>query len=94
MEIKDAAGNLIGTVKNIFSCCDDKFEILDHNNQPILIIRGDCCQWGKFCTLPFGPCKEVTFDIVNPTTNSTGYIKKVWSGGMKEMVGCIVWRMV
>ena len=87
MEIKDAGGNKIGTVKAEFSCCDDKFQILDHNETPILMITGSCCQMGKFCTLPVGPCAEVTFDVINPVTNSTGYIKKVWSGFGKEVVG-------
>ena len=87
MQIQDAAGNKIGTVKNIFDCCGDKFDILDHNDEPVLKIHGDCCQWGKCCTCPCGPCSEVHYDITNPTTGSSGYIKKVWSGAVEELVG-------
>ena len=86
MTIVDANNNKIGTVYSPFECCGDKFTILDHNDNPILSIHGDCCQWGKCCMCPAGPCREITYDITNPETGSTGYIKKVWSGALKELV--------
>ena len=85
MTIVDANNNKIGTVLSPFECCGDKFTILDHNDNPMLSIHGDCCQWGKCCMCPAGPCREITYDITNPETGSTGYIKKVWSGAVKEL---------
>ena len=32
--------------------------IYNHEDMPVMSIHGDCCQWGKFCTCPCGPCAE------------------------------------
>ena len=58
LTIQDGSSNTIGRVANIFSCCDDKFTIYDKNDLPVLTIHGDCCQPGKVCPMPFGPCAE------------------------------------
>lgn len=58
LHIEDANGNKVGKVMNIFDCCNDRFTIYDHNDMPIMTIHGDCCQWGKVCTMPMGPCAE------------------------------------
>lgn len=90
LHISDGAGNKIGTVKNMFACCDHRFVIYDHEDMPVLSIYGSCCQCGMFCTCPCGPCSEqnrisdltrrIIFDIQNTETGSTGSIKKIWSG--------------
>ena len=58
LHIYDGADNLIGSVHNRFACCSDEFTIYNHEDMPVMSIHGDCCQWGKFCTCPCGPCKE------------------------------------
>lgn len=53
LSIKDAAGNYIGRVKNLFDCCGYSFTIFNKDDMPTLSIHGDCCQCGQFC-----PCAE------------------------------------
>ena len=87
LRIKDGDGNHIGVVKNRFHCCNYVFDVLDHLGNPVLKINGDCCQCGNYFHCPCGSCSEICFDIINPETGSTGFIKKVWSGCVREMVG-------
>ena len=58
LHIMDAQGNKIGRVLSIFDCCADKFTIYDKEDMPVLAIHGDCCQLGKICPMPCGPCAE------------------------------------
>ena len=45
-------------------------------------VKGNFCQWGLFCFLPFGPCKKISFKIYEPAdelcTQPVGEISKVW----------------
>lgn len=53
----------IGSVQDPWSCCDTTFVIYDENDNAILKVHGSCCQCGKFCSCPCGPCKSIKYHI-------------------------------
>ena len=57
----------------------------DENNVKQYYISAYCCQWGLFCHLPCGPCKRVSFKIMDSSGEEVGEIAKVWSSCLKEM---------
>lgn len=77
--------NKIGSIRDPCACCDLTFQVRDPNDDPVLKVRGGCCQWGLCCPLPCGPCAEVNFDIQDYKTGAdVGHLKK-------KVPGCCKW---
>ena len=58
-----ANGELVGKVKQPFSCCDPIFTIYDNAGTMRYYIYADCCQCGLCCSGPCAKLSEVTFNI-------------------------------
>ena len=58
-----ANGELVGKVKQPFSCCDPIFTIYDNAGTMRYFIYADCCQCGLCCSGPCAKMSEVTFNI-------------------------------
>ena len=58
-----ANGELVGKVKQPFSCCDPVFTIYDNAGTMRYYIYADCCQCGLCCSGPCAKMSEVTFNI-------------------------------
>jgi len=58
-----ANGELVGKVKQPFSCCDPIFTIYDNAGTMRYYIYADCCQCGLCCSGPCAKMSEVTFNI-------------------------------
>ena len=58
-----ANGELVGKVKQPFSCCDPIFTIYDNAGTIRYYIYADCCQCGLCCSGPCAKMSEVTFNI-------------------------------
>ena len=56
-------GELVGKVKQPFSCCDPIFTIYDNAGTMRYYIYADCCQCGLCCSGPCAKMSEVTFNI-------------------------------
>eukprot|EP00747_Dinoflagellata_sp_TGD_P206670 gnl/TRDRNA2_/TRDRNA2_80358_c0_seq1.p1 gnl/TRDRNA2_/TRDRNA2_80358_c0~~gnl/TRDRNA2_/TRDRNA2_80358_c0_seq1.p1 ORF type:complete len:256 (-),score=45.97 gnl/TRDRNA2_/TRDRNA2_80358_c0_seq1:169-936(-) len=77
VEVSDASGNLLGTIKDTFSCIGNlTFTIRDPQEQEVMYARGGCCQPGLFCPMPCGPCSTVEFDVSDADGNHLGQIHK------------------
>lgn len=71
-------GELLGRVRQPFTCCDPKFEIYDSSGALKYFIYADCCQCGICCSNNFcGKLSEARFNIYNDVN-------------MTQMVGSIV----
>jgi hypothetical protein len=80
-------GDYFGKITFPYTCCDPKYEILDRFDKLKYIVTADCCQCGLMCRASYGMCSEVTFQIQRPDSNQQiGYIKKVFSGLIQELV--------
>ena len=58
-----ANNELVGKVKQPFSCCDPIFTIYDNAGTMRYFIYADCCQCGLCCSGPCAKMSEVTFNI-------------------------------
>ncbi len=58
-----ANGELVGKVKQPFSCCDPIFTIYDNAGTMRYYIYADCCQCGLCCSGPCAKMSEVIFNI-------------------------------
>ena len=58
-----ANGELVGKVKQPFSCCDPIFTIYDNAGTMRYFIYADCCQCGLCCSGPCAKMSEVAFNI-------------------------------
>ena len=58
-----ANNELVGKVKQPFSCCDPIFTIYDNAGTMRYYIYADCCQCGLCCSGPCAKMSEVTFNI-------------------------------
>jgi len=86
VEIKDAVSQeSLGSISDPFACCDLTFTVKDAGDADLVKVKGGCCQPGLMCPLPFGPCKEVHFDMEDATSGA-----KV--GRMsKQVPSCLKW---
>ncbi len=78
----------IGYVKDKWTCFDYSFYIYDTKSEdPVYMLNGSCCQCGFHCHCPCGPCKAITFDLLDLRKDSVrvGEVRKVWSSCAKEM---------
>jgi len=71
VSLLDGSGQLIGSIKILFSFLTPKQEILDSNGQVIGRIQGDWKGWN--------------FTITDLTGNSIGTVNKKWSGAAREL---------
>ena len=72
-------GELLGKIKQPFSCCDPVFTIYDNAGAPKLFIHADCCQCGLCCANNFcGKMSQAIFHIYADAsmTQSIGSIVK------------------
>jgi len=85
VEIKDATGAKVGSIRDPFACCDLTFTLRDSADAEVLKAKGGCCQWGLCCPLPCGPCSRVEFDIVDASSgDSVGSVRK-------QVPSCLKW---
>ena len=68
----------IGKIREIFSCCEQIYEIYDGEDKIKYLIKGKCCQCGLlFSNSIFGPISEVCFNIIDAESNEQiGIINK------------------
>ena len=68
----------IGKIKEIFSCCEQIYEIYDDKDSIKYLIKGKTCQCGLLCSNSiFGPISEACFNIIDPESNEQiGIISK------------------
>lgn len=71
INIKDAQGNTIGTIKQKFKLLKPTFKIYNSSDVLIAEINGDWKAWN--------------FKIVDASNNQIGTISKKWAGAMKEI---------
>jgi len=69
--IKDAQGNIVGTIKQKFKLLKPTFKIYNPSDVLIAEINGDWKAWN--------------FKIVDASDNQIGTISKKWAGAMKEI---------
>jgi hypothetical protein len=79
-------GEYFGQIKFPFSCCDPKYEVVDKFNNLKYVVTGDCCQCGLMCRTSYGMCSEVMFQIRKPDNEQVGFVKKVFSGLVQELL--------
>lgn len=56
--IFDGMNNVLGTVETNCTIFYDRFSVKDETKNEIGYIYGACCQFGKFCHCPCGPCSR------------------------------------
>lgn len=68
----------IGKIKEIFSFCEQIYEIYDDKDKIKYVIKGKCCQCGLlFSNSIFGPISEACFNIIDAESNEQiGIINK------------------
>jgi len=80
-ELNDGA--TIASITDPYACCDLTFTIRNADEEPILYVKGGCCQMGLFCPLPCGPCAEVNFSVEDPDGNEVAILHKKVPGCCK-----------
>ena len=79
----------IGHIVDTFKCCDYSFLLYEEKSpDPCYRVNASCCQCGFMFHLPYGPCKEILFDIIDIKAGEAkvGEMKKVWGGCAKELL--------
>lgn len=71
IEVRNAEGNMLGTIAQKFKLLKPRFVLSDSNNSNIAEINGDWKAW--------------SFAITDNTGKSIGNIDKKWAGAMKEI---------
>ena len=68
----------VGTIKEIFACCEEIYEIYDDKDTKKYLIKAKSCQCGLLCSNSiFGPISEACFNIIDPESNEQiGIISK------------------
>lgn len=61
----------MGRIRDPWACCNLTFQVFDKDDVEKLYTQGQCCQLGLWCPCPFGPCKEVHFDVADYTSGDT-----------------------
>lgn len=69
--IKNAEGNIIGTIQQKFKLFKPTFKIFNPSGDLIAEISGDWIAWN--------------FNITDPASNQIGTISKKWAGALKEI---------
>lgn len=74
----------IGTIREPFTFCNLKFEILNATDTPFLNVEACCCQPGLCCPMPCDgvPCQLIDFPITDVQSgNTVAHIQKKWRWG-------------
>jgi len=83
--VTDAQTGLkIGTIREPFTCCNLKFEVLDASDRPTLDVEGCICQPGLLCPCPCDgvPCQVIDFPITDHHSKAqVAKIEKKWRWG-------------
>jgi len=69
-------GVRLGSIKEPFTCWDFKFLVQDTDNNTVMRVRGDCCEWGLCCPYPCGPCAKVDLNVLQTNSGTTGSVQK------------------
>lgn len=80
---------MLGKVRQPFTCCDPVFTIHDNSGTPKFFIHADCCQCGLCCANNFcGKMSEARFNIYRDIglTQMVGSILKKPATSVSEMV--------
>lgn len=90
VQVTDAESKMkIGTIREPFTCCNLKFEVLNHADEPTLNVEGCCCQPGLLCPCPCDgvPCQLIDFPITDiKSGGAVAKIEKKWRLG--DMCPC------
>jgi len=74
----------IGSVREPFTCCNLKFQVLNAEDTPVLNVEACACQPGLICPMPCDgvPCQLIDFPITDISTGSAvAKIEKKWRWG-------------
>eukprot|EP00118_Oscarella_pearsei_P028834 m.3053 g.3053 ORF g.3053 m.3053 type:complete len:249 (+) comp9028_c0_seq2:97-843(+) len=78
VEVQAPAGEIVGFVRQRWTCWVPEFDICGADGVAVLKIEGPCCTWNF--------CNDVDFKVLTPNKQSqVGRISKQWSGLAKEM---------
>lgn len=81
----------IGTIREPWTCCNLKFEVLNSADQPTLNVEACPCQPGLCCPMPCDglPCQLIDFPITDHSSKSqVGLIEKKWRWGDMALFAC------
>ena len=89
MEVKDGAGNLLGTVQfrnNCFRCtCTEVATVRDAEGKELYRFSANRCDCAVCCKgCPCEPCKEAVFPVTDMSGSEVAQLKRVFSGCAKE----------
>jgi len=77
-------GAKIGTVREPWTCCNMKFDVLNANDEPKLSVEACPCQPGLCCPLPCEglPCQIIDFPITDfESKGQVALLEKKWRWG-------------
>ncbi|XP_070380914.1 phospholipid scramblase 2-like [Dermacentor albipictus] len=78
MDVRDASGASIGSIRMEFSIIHPTFSVLDSQGNVVLVVKG------PFCTTSIC-CQDVVFDIfARDAVSKLGAITKTWTGVLRE----------
>lgn len=69
-------GVRLGSIREPFTCWDFKFSIEDADDNTVMKVGSDSCQWGLCCPYPCGPCATVDMNVLQTRSALTGHVKK------------------
>jgi len=70
-------GVRLGSIREPFAgCWDFKFILQDTDNNTVMRVGGDGCEWGLCCPYPCGPCSRVDLKVKQLNSDTTGHIQK------------------
>lgn len=67
----------IGSIKDPCHCCNDDFSVRDEKDDAIYEVSSGCCQIGKFCPMPCGPCAIMNFKVLKDGEQVGNVQKKI-----------------
>ncbi|OLP77892.1 Phospholipid scramblase 1, partial [Symbiodinium microadriaticum] len=66
----DVTQQKLGSFRDPFRCCNYNFKLRDAFDTEVLEVHGGCCQPAVWCSLPCGPCSELSFDVLDVRTGA------------------------
>ncbi|XP_071480277.1 phospholipid scramblase 1-like [Diadema antillarum] len=81
IDVESPPGTVIGSVRQTISAWKDHLDILDHQGNTVLKVRGPCCPCQTICCTD-----DVNFEVkTTDLKNNIGAISKQWGGWVREM---------